>query len=149
MLVDPKGFVSNDLQTVIVNIINRGGQVVPEKIDQGMYIVGHWNVEEMVVGDEVRKRWNEEKYVSPPFPEFGVVDYPHQLLEVVDLHTIPEKVFVTFVKIERDQSNANIGGGWRWHKWGDYLGIQNPQCEYIDDEPDIECVYTFSVHELV
>jgi hypothetical protein len=27
--------------------------------------------------------------------------------------------------------------GWRWHKWGNYIGTQNPQHEYIRDEEDI------------
>lgn len=33
--------------------------------------------------------------------------------------------------------------GWRWHKWGEYVGLQDPQCEYLYDEPIIELVYAF------
>lgn len=33
--------------------------------------------------------------------------------------------------------------GWRWHKWGEYVGEQDPQCEYLEDEPVIDLVYVF------
>jgi hypothetical protein len=41
-----------------------------------------------------------------------------------------------------------FGGGWRWHKWGPYIGTQEPKCEYIHDEPEIEEVFTYHVYEL-
>jgi hypothetical protein len=31
---------------------------------------------------------------------------------------------------------------------GEYLGTQNPQCEYLYDEPDIEEVYIFEIVEV-
>lgn len=37
-------------------------------------------------------------------------------------------------------------GGWRWHKWGEYIGTQNPQCEYLYNEPDIDLVLCFHVY---
>ena len=39
-------------------------------------------------------------------------------------------------------------GGWRWHKWGRYIGTQNPQCEYLADEPEIEKVVCFSIYKV-
>mgnify|MGYP000101825354 CR=1 FL=1 len=59
--------------------------------------------------------------------------------------THPVPVFVSFVRIRRDEQSSS--GGWRWHKWGKYIGKQKPQCEYIYDEPEIEEVYTFSVYQ--
>ena len=36
--------------------------------------------------------------------------------------------------------------GWRWHKWGPYIGIKNPQCEYIVDEDEsIKAVWCFQL----
>ena len=32
------------------------------------------------------------------------------------------------------QNPENPGGGWRWHKWGHYIGKHDVQCEYLDDE---------------
>jgi hypothetical protein len=39
--------------------------------------------------------------------------------------------------------------GWRWHKWGEYIGTQNPQCEYLNDEPEIDRVITFSIVKVI
>lgn len=36
-------------------------------------------------------------------------------------------------------------GGWRWHKWGDYIGHKKPQYEYLYDEPNIDFVYIFHI----
>lgn len=38
--------------------------------------------------------------------------------------------------------------GWRWHKHGEYIGVQNPKCEYLYNE-DIDLVYSFSVIEIL
>lgn len=36
--------------------------------------------------------------------------------------------------------------GWRWHKWGPYIGIKNPQYEYIADEDEsIKAVWCFQL----
>lgn len=37
-------------------------------------------------------------------------------------------------------------GGWRWHKWGEYIGTQNPQCEYLFNEPEIDSVLCYHVY---
>ena len=39
--------------------------------------------------------------------------------------------------------------GWRWHKWGEYVGLQDPRCEYLHDEPMIELVYIFDAVRLM
>lgn len=39
--------------------------------------------------------------------------------------------------------------GWRWHKWGPYIGTQNPKCEYINDEPEITEVIVFSIYKII
>lgn len=39
--------------------------------------------------------------------------------------------------------------GWRWHKWGEYIGVQNPKCEYLNDEQKIDEVITFSIYKIL
>ena len=39
--------------------------------------------------------------------------------------------------------------GWRWHKWGEYIGVQNPKCEYLNDEPEINEVITFNIYKIL
>jgi hypothetical protein len=67
---------------------------------------------------------------------YGVVDSLEQFHEkfgkAIDADTRP--IAVTFCHIEKDVENAGNGGGWRWHKWGEYLGDGRPTTEYLDDE---------------
>ena len=39
-------------------------------------------------------------------------------------------------------------GGWRWHKWGEYIGKFDSKCEYLYDEDGIDFVYAFSILEI-
>lgn len=57
------------------------------------------------------------------------------------------KIIISVVEIAKDTQPKNWG--WRWHKWGEYIGIQNPQMEYIADEPEIERVYCFHAYAVI
>jgi hypothetical protein len=89
----------------------------------------------------------ETPWTEAPWEEFGVADSPEQVVSAYDLANLPEKVFVSLVKITKADQPAE--GGWRWHKWGPYIGVQKPRCEYIHDEPEITEVYTFHICELL
>lgn len=39
-------------------------------------------------------------------------------------------------------------GGWRWHKWGQYIGKFKSKCEYLYDEEGIDYVYCFTILEV-
>lgn len=40
--------------------------------------------------------------------------------------------------------------GWRWHKWGKYIGVKKPQCEYIYDEDDsIKFVWCYELFQVI
>ena len=41
---------------------------------------------------------------------------------------------ISVTPVYQDKSNEGKGGGWRWHKWGKYIGKLNHQYEYLDDE---------------
>lgn len=36
-------------------------------------------------------------------------------------------------------------GGWRWHKWGEYIGVHEPQHEYLSCEKGIDYVLSYSL----
>jgi len=107
--------------------------IIPKRIGQGMYLATHWSLEDLV---PVKHRLAIDH---------GVCDTPEQAVERLGLRDSPEKVFASFVRIRRDEQPAR--DGWRWHKWGRYIGDQTPTTEYIYDEPLIEEVYTFSIYE--
>lgn len=43
--------------------------------------------------------------------------------------------------------NQEEFGGWRWHKWGRYIGVQDRKHEYLYDE-DIDLVYVFRLNKV-
>lgn len=62
------------------------------------------------------------------------------------LRNSDRKFAVGFNPIKQDPENP--GGGWRWHKWGTYIGKHNICCEYLDDEDlsDINQDYILCFH---
>lgn len=47
---------------------------------------------------------------------------------------------------KKDQPKS---GGWRWEKWGEYIGTKNPRADYLYDEPRIDMVFVFSVCKII
>jgi hypothetical protein len=141
MLVDAK-FKGIDPAVRLALSMVGGGSVYPQKIGEGMYLSTNWSMGDMC---DVRDIWDDQKAGRIDYDEYGVCDYPQQVIEKYNLSERPEKFFVSFVKITKESQPAV--GGWRWHKWGEYIGNKNPQCEYIHDEPDIDEVYTFSIYQ--
>ena len=62
------------------------------------------------------------------------------------LRNSDRKFAVGFNPIKQDPENP--GGGWRWHKWGRYIGKHDICCEYLDDEDlsDINQNYILVFH---
>jgi len=77
--------------------------------------------------------------------EYGVCDGVKNFLEVFDeeLKSIKERVFVLLTPIYREcQPECS---GWRWHKWGPYIGSYKQQHEYLYDE-DIDVVWLYHIY---
>jgi len=85
---------------------------------------------------------NEGEHLS----SYGVVDYPEQLFEKASvIEDSPRKFVTCFTRMTRESQPKE--GGWRWHKWGPYLGDKEPRCEYLTDEPDISEVFCYHIYE--
>lgn len=115
-------------------------------------------------GYMMTSHWSPEHTYSivPPFhekvgawlasiqvPEFGVCDSVEQFHELhgrkLDADILPWCAF--FVHVAKNPANAGQRGGWRWHKWGEYVGTGTPTREYLDDEPGFDDgVFTFHVY---
>lgn len=89
----------------------------------------HYHIEELT-----------DCYVEDSLYDYGVVDNATQIIENC---SIPENAVILMVPVLKECQPDF--GGWRWHKWGPYYGVQNPKHEYIHDEKDIEMIYCFSV----
>jgi hypothetical protein len=81
---------------------------------------------------------------------YGVAD---NLEQIVDLYNKNEEGWfygnhvILCCKVTKDPDSPC--SGWRWHKWGPYIGTQNPQCEYLNDEPEIDEVIIFSIYKVI
>lgn len=160
MLVDAKKIGCEDpFIKLLLEAVSSGEMQdsTPVRIAKGVYLCRHWNFERFVKVRDYFKDYNSEKislerYLGATrfgdnsrYDDYGVCDSPEQVVERLRLNEDPRKLVVALVRIDKDSEPEN--GGWRWHKWGAYIGDKKPQCEYLYDEPDIHTVYTYHVYE--
>jgi hypothetical protein len=90
---------------------------------------------------------NWPDFDDPEFNCYGVCDSPTQFLDMYGemLKKDSRNCVVSFVCIKKEDQEEM---GWRWHKWGPYIGLQKPTTEYLRDEPLIKEVYTYHVYVL-
>lgn len=82
------------------------------------------------------------------FFNYGVCDNYEQILEKIpQLVSDPDRKFFIILK-EMLKSDQSKNGGWRWCKWGPYIGTQNSVADYLFDEPEIEKIICFQIHQL-
>jgi hypothetical protein len=84
----------------------------------------------------------------------GVADSVEQLKEYFkdEIEDPSRRYFIACTPVFQDRENRGRGGGWRWHKWGEYIGKLDPQHEHLDDEDfgdDFEYVICFSINEVI
>jgi hypothetical protein len=85
--------------------------------------------------------------------QYGVADSVEQIKEYFkeEIEDLSRKFIITATPVFQDRTNKGKGGGWRWHKWGTYIGKLNPQYEYLDDEDfgdDFKYVICFHLYEI-
>lgn len=93
---------------------------------------------------------------APDFKKssYGVADSVEQIKSYYaeEIETKERKFFISMTPVYQDKNNKGKGGGWRWHKWGPYIGNLNPKCEYLDDEDfgdGFEYVIVFQIYEVL
>lgn len=80
---------------------------------------------------------------------YGVCDGYEDILEKYsDILNLENKKFVVEMMYISKESQPEHNG-WRWHKWGEYIGFYRPQCEYLYDEPIIEEVFCYTIYEII
>lgn len=83
-----------------------------------------------------------------PF-DFGVCDTWEQITaRWPELAADEEHAYLISVTPIR-KADQSPEGGWRWHKWGPYIGDHEPRCEYLYQEPAIDQVYVFHIIEVL
>lgn len=104
------------------------------EIQTGIYTINHFGSSDFLPG-----------YITY---DYGVCDSAENLLEVMpELEASDQKFVVTLTPIDGTQEPER--NGWRWHKWGEYIGNQEPKHEYIYDDVHIGVVYVFHIYKKV
>lgn len=126
-------------------------------ISRGLYET-HFDLDHHLPGgasfDGHGAAWHQYPDLGPDeqsFGCYGVCDSPTQFMA----HAIGQwlaasdrKFVVSFTCIRKAEQPED--GGWRWHKWGEYIGEKDPQYEYLYDEcPEITEVYVYHVYECI
>lgn len=98
--------------------------------------------------------WPTPQYEQfPDLPEgldsYGVCDSLENYMEKQGqaLDALDKNFLVILTPVYRNPEGKGSREGWRWHKWGPYIGSHEIQHEYLDDEDGIDVVYCFHVYE--
>lgn len=105
---------------------------------------------------ELKKLTFDDKYkIFPNYEKvtYGVADNIEQIKEYYkeEVDDTEKKYCLALTPVYQEKENKGKGGGWRWHKWGKYIGELDSKCEYLDDEDfgeDFEYVITFTLYEI-
>lgn len=153
MLVDVKFEELEGSMKAVMSVMAGGNldEAVPRRIRQGCYyapignfdhFLPHGSVEAFPkFGDLFREEWRSS---------YGVCDDPEQVLDQyrVVLADSSRRFVISFMEVRRDEQPQE--GGWRWHKWGPYIGTKQPEHEYLfDEDPCIDKVFCFHVSEVL
>lgn len=131
----------------ILNAIGQGG--TPNEVEKGIYLMNGFSL-----GNDIKNL--KDAYVNFETEDgeewlgsYGVSDSIEQVKEkYAQWLNDPKRDFcISFTEVVKaDQSPE---WGWRWHKWGDYIGTKEPQYEYLYDEgDDIQSVFVYHIYEL-
>jgi hypothetical protein len=137
MLVNESSILHEDAFLVLISRMNGGGS--SEKIKNGVYKIGHYGSSAFLE--------DYEHYPELTVGPYGVCDDLNQLLKACpELEGSDRKFVVTLTSVKKsDQPSED---GWRWHKWGEYIGTKNPQWEYLFNESDeIQEVFVYHIYE--
>lgn len=116
-----------------------------KRLMEGIYQSFWFNFELEFRGTQV---WERDYPSIEGFEPIGVCDTPEQLFELLPMSVkAGEKNYaISMVQIRRAEQPPQ--GGWRWHKWGAYIGCQKPEHEYLFHDTHIDAVWTFHIYEL-
>jgi hypothetical protein len=104
--------------------------------------------------EELKKLNYDDRYkIFPNYEKitYGVADNIEQIKEYYkeEVADTEKKYCLVLTPVWQKKEKKGKGGGWRWHKWGEYIGKLNPKFEYLDDEDfgdDFQYVITFTLY---
>lgn len=116
------------------------------RLQKGVYQSYHYNFE---------LEFRRAQAIDLDFPDlednfnsYGVADSVEQILAALPSEVIdgPRQYVLNVVQVRREDQHPE--GGWRWHKWGAYIGTRVLTHEYLYDESEIEEVWCYQVYQV-
>jgi hypothetical protein len=131
-----------DMQSAIICQLIYSGKPAIRKIQTGIYET--WDISNLI--DSLLL----DRYPSfgNSFSSYGVCDSIKQLIEKMPpvIKKSKRKFVIGVAYISR--VNQSSPGGWRWHKWGPYIGTKKPRHEYLYDDKHIKGVWLYHIVEI-
>lgn len=140
----PKGM--DPLLGLVLGLVG-GGRTAAGTLTEGLVEISHFSADHAYLVKE--SNWDEEEKYGCQF--YGVADTAEQARKYAEEHLgkRPERFCVFVTHVAKNPANRGQGGGWRWHKWGPYIGTGTPTMEYLDDEEAFpDGIYVFHIYEL-
>lgn len=166
MLVhEPRMLQDTDSVLAMIAALN-GNTSEVEELRRGVYLIGHFNgevpgynrypnfyllnpddsQEEVESREHIAQMTGTDRDLDWSRNCYGVCDDLEQLLShFPELEAPGREFYVTLTEVRRDNQPAQYG--WRWHKWGPYIGTHEKQCEYLYDEVGIDRVFCYHIYE--
>lgn len=84
----------------------------------------------------------------------GVADSIDQIKEYYkeEIEDPNKKYIIIVTPVFQKKDKKGNFDGWRWHKWGEYIGKLDRKCEYLDDEEfgeDFKYVICFQLYKIM
>lgn len=127
---------------MLVNFPN----IAPYRISgtNGYYLIKHFSGNHLL---NIRSS-DDEYFEIEGCYSYGVCDSPEQFDKFIGdtLRKNDDKFVVFFTHVKK---NVGEKDGWRWHKWGEYIGKGVPTTEYLADEAEFENgVYVYHIYRV-
>ena len=135
-------FANNPLLEILASM----GEGEQKHLDTGIYEVNHFGCSPFIDG---YKNWPDEELVNKDgdwFGNYGVCDNYQQILDQCPMLKESDRQFFITIKSVKKSEQSDCGG-WRWHKWGQYIGTHKITTEYLYDEPIVEEVFVYHIYE--
>lgn len=144
MLANPRfrAQQNSDLDAILA-LLGQGGK--PVELEPGIFLSPSFSLEHSIIN-------RVEAYFDfgGDLGSYGVCDCLEQIkTKYASWFNDPEYKFcVSLTKVVKAEQSPD--GGWRWHKWGQYIGDKTPRCEYLyDEDDDIQMVYCYHIYQLM
>lgn len=129
------------------NVMARYGLHPVERLQQGVYKRYDFGSFPWIAGYQC---WPDMGITVSEFPyplgSYGVCDDVQQIIDAYPTLQATNRSFVVMVT-QVDREDQSEDGGWRWHKWGEYIGKHAIQHEYLYDEEGIDSVLVYHIYE--